>query len=485
MLDLQRRALRLEGYLAAGSLDEALDVLARARGAARVVAGATDLLLELRRGQRPEVTTLVDITRIPGLATIRRDEDGTIHLGPLVTHADVVASPLLRERALPLAQACLEVGSPQLRNRATVVGNVVTASPANDTLPPLLALDATVTLASRRGRRTVPLDRFLRGPRNTVLAPDELVVDVAFPSLGPGAGGIFVKLGLRRAQAISVVSLAVVLHREGPTVTRAAVALGSVAPRAIRSPGAEAVLRGAVLDESTLAGAAAAAAGDASPIDDLRASAAYRSAVIPVMVRRALEALRDGRERERWPARPPLLRSRGVPSRRPPAGDGWCTETTPIAAVVNGTPVTAPGGVRRTLLDWLRDRAGPVLGTTLTGTKEGCAEGECGACTVLLDGAAVLSCLVPAARAGGSEIVTVEGIGPSAPHPVQDAFVACDAVQCGYCTPGFVVAAATYLEETAAPRADEVRAALAGNLCRCTGYAAIVDAVLAAAEVTR
>jgi carbon-monoxide dehydrogenase medium subunit len=148
-----------------------------------------------------------------------------------------------------------------------------------------------------------------------------------------------------------------------------------------------------------------------------------------------------------------------------------------IRLVVNGRSVTLKGIHGKTLLRALREDLG------LTGTKEGCSEGECGACTVWLDGMAVMSCLVPVERADGCEVTTVEGLAKpdGALHPVQQAFVDAGAVQCGYCTPGLLMSTANLLTETAAPTGKQVREALAGNLCRCTGYYRIIEAVERAA----
>jgi carbon-monoxide dehydrogenase medium subunit len=460
-------------YINAVGITEVLQVLAEQGGKARLVAGGTDLILELERGVREGVEVLVDITRVPGLDEIWLDEDGRIHLGPLVTHNHCVASELIRERAFPLAQAAWLVGAPQIRNRGTVAGNLITASPANDTITPLMALDASVALRSSSGERVVPLGEFYQGVRRTVMQADEMLVDISFPALQPDQKGAFLKLGLRQAQAISVVNVALVLSLQADLISQAAITLGSVAPTIIHAQQAEAFLVGKPLDEDTLAEAARLTMEAATPIDDLRGSAAYRREMVRVLTSRGLRALLNGEYHSQFPAEPVLLwgqdytgKAPTLPSRSEHFG------ATEIVTSVNGTEYRSQAGFDRTLLDFLRDDLG------LIGTKEGCAEGECGACTVWLDGMAVMACLVPAPRAHGARIVTVEGLADADYlHPVQQAFIHEGAVQCGYCTPGFLMSAAMLLEELPRPSRDQIKQAITGNLCRCTGYYKIVDAI--------
>ena len=469
-------------YYSPTSIEETLRLLAEYGREARIVAGGTDLLVEFRHGIR-SAPVLIDVTRIQDLDRIYLDEKDWAHIGPTVTHNQVVCSTMVTGRGLPLAQACYQVGTPPLRNRATVAGNVVTASPANDTITALWALDAQLTLRSLRGERTLSFPDFYQGVRKTALAPDEMVTDIAFPALSSDQRGIFVKLGLRRTHAIALVTAAVVLTLNGDTVTRARITLGSVAPTIIRAPEAEAALLGRVLDEELVVEAAGLAARAATPIDDVRGGAAYRHEMSGVLVRQALIAMRGGPEgpnqsavrQSQIPKAPPMLWGK-TDGHFPPRKGGTMrhgeSAPSPVECMVNGKQVTVQGAAGKTLLEMLRDDMG------LTGTKEGCGEGECGACTVWMDGVAVFACLVPAPRAHGTQIVTVEGLASGERlHPVQQAFIDTGGVQCGYCTPGFIMSGANLLDEIPHLTRDQIIAGLNGNLCRCTGYYKIVQAM--------
>lgn len=470
-------------YIQASSVDEVLRVLDQEQERARIVAGATDLILELERGVRRGIQTIVDVTRIAGLNRIELLGDGLIHLGPLVTHNDCVGSSLIRDRAYPLARAAWEVGAPQIRNRGTVAGNLITASPANDTIPPLFVLDATVTLRSLHGERRVPLRQFYKGVRKTVMQPDEMLTDISFAPLSPEQKGTFLKLALRRAQAISLVNVAIVTALSGSRVKSASIAFGAVAPTIILAPRAEVYLVGKPLTDSVIAEAALLAAGETRPIDDLRGSASYRREMARVITARGLRSIQAGAERAGFPDHPILLQgpSQTVSERDLHPARVTTTQSksnAPIETTINGKRYAFASGHEKTLLRLLREDA------DLTGTKEGCAEGECGACTVYLDGVAVMSCLVPAGRAHGAEIVTIEGLARDGRlHPLQEAFIRDGAVQCGYCTPGFIMSGAKLLEENPEPGRSEIEQALTGNLCRCTGYYKIIEAVEHAAAV--
>lgn len=467
-------------YINATSIDEVLQTLKGKGERARIVAGGTDLILELERGVRKGIETIIDVTRIPHLDQITLDEDGIVHLGPLVTHNHCVESKLIRERAYPLARAAWEVGAPQIRNRGTVAGNLITASPANDTITPLMALGASVTLQSTNGTRTILLKDFYTGVRKTVMQADEMLVDISFPAMKSTQRGMFIKLALRRAQAISIIDAAIILSLKADSVTSASITLGAVAPTIIHALDAEKYLAGKKLTDAVIAEAARLTMNSCKPIDDIRGSAAYRSEMVRVCTIRGLRSLHDGEEQAGFPSDAVLLWGKQNAESR--MQKSHATPTSPIETTVNGKKYTFKSGYDKTLLRLLREDG------NLIGTKEGCAEGECGACTIFLDGKAVMACLVPAPRAHGAEIVTVEGLasiltpthlpkGEGSLHPVQEAFIKHGAVQCGYCTPGFIMSGVMLLEEKENPTRNEIEQAITGNLCRCTGYYKIVQAI--------
>lgn len=464
-------------YINCANLIEVLEALSKYAGKCKLIAGGTDLVLELEKGLYSYSEVLVDISRVPGLDSIRRDPDGTIHLGPMVTHNHVVGSELLHRYAPLLVQACYGVGSPQIRNRGTVAGNLVTASPANDTISPLMALDASLTLQSAKQIRQVRLADFYTGVRRTILQPDELVMDISFKGLEESQKSIYKKYALRKAQAISLVNASIILTLNQNRVEDVKITLGAVAPVIIHSKKAEAYLIDNELTSDVIEKAAALVGEDVSPISDIRSSADYRKKISSILIKRGLSELASGTTAN-IPVHPVLLWGKNKPNNA--QSHRLAQEIEPGAAIhttVNGKAYSLAPEYEKSLLHFIREDIG------LTGTKEGCGEGECGACTVFLDGVAVMSCLVPAARAEGSEIVTIEGVSVGNQlHPVQNAFIKEGAVQCGYCTPGFVMSAVKLLEEKSRPDTNEIKMAITGNLCRCTGYYKIVKAIESVVE---
>jgi xanthine dehydrogenase iron-sulfur cluster and FAD-binding subunit A len=460
-------------YINAANLDDVVEWMSKDPEHTRVVAGATDLLLEMERGQRKGIHTLVDISRVVGIDHIKMDSQGMIHLGPGVTHNDCVASEVIRRYALPLAQACWQVGSPQIRNRGTIAGNIITASPANDTITPLMALNASVQLRSVHGTRTIKLDEFYLGVRKTVMQPDEVVVNISFPALHENDQGVFQKFALRQAQAISVANICVILTTENRVVQNARITLGAVAPRIIHANDAEKFLVGKLLTPDVVALASELTMQAARPISDVRSSDSYRKIICRVLAKRSLNQLANHKIVDDLPERMVLLRSNGPKeylqkTRKIVSGDR-------IKSLINGKPSMIRDGFSHNLLNFIRYNVG------LTGTKEGCAEGECGACSIDLDGQVVMGCMVPGPRADGARIKTVESLSTDhSLHPLQKAFIEAGAVQCGFCTPGFLMSGSKLLEEIPNPNIEQIKQAFSGNLCRCTGYYKIIEAVEAA-----
>ncbi len=463
-------------YVRPATVAEAVEALAAGSaldGGAKVLAGGQSLapLLAMRLAAP---ALLVDLNALPGLRGVSADGPDAVRIGPLTRHADLLAPtpagvPILAGVPL-LAEAAGWIGHTAIRARGTFGGSLAHADPNAEWPAVALACDAELTVAGPGGERTVAADRFFHGLLQTDLADDELLTSARLTR--PRAWA-FTELARRHGDFALVLCVVTELAAGWRVV------LGGVAGTPLRCPSAEALLDAGERDPAALA-AAVAAAPEAEAFSDLHASAAYRRAMAAELTARAVRDLRPG------PDPAPVLGTEHVgsaaldPQNRivtTPSASPERAGTVAVTLNVNGRSRTAACQPRHTLADVLREQLG------LTGTHLGCEQGVCGACTVLLDGEPVRSCLLFAVQAEEAAITTIEGL--AAPdgtlHPVQDAFSRCHGLQCGYCTPGFVLTAVHLLATDPAPTRPAIRAALSGNLCRCTGYTGIVDAVEQAA----
>ena len=269
------------------NLAEALTLLAQYGPDGKLLAGGTNIVVELRDG-RHNCKSLVDLSHLKELRGISQ-QDGHIVIGGGTTITELIDHPLIVSHAGILRDAARLFASPLVRNRATVAGNLVDASPAADTAPPLLALNAEVQLMSQAATRWVKLEDFITGVRKTLLQPGELMVAIRWPVPSARSAGAYTKVGLRKADAISVLSAAVMVELDDAGLCKqTSIALGAVAPKPFRARAAEALLIDKVLDPVLIAEAARLAAESTRPIDDIRGTAAYRKRVVAVTVRRLL-----------------------------------------------------------------------------------------------------------------------------------------------------------------------------------------------------
>jgi CO/xanthine dehydrogenase FAD-binding subunit len=272
------------GYARPRDLGEALELRA-AHPDWMVLAGGTDLMVNANH--RPDPAGILDLWRLRELCGIAVDAGaGTVAIGAGATWSEVERHRMIQERLAPLALSAREIGALQIQARATLGGNVGTSSPVGDSLPVLLALDATLEVASVRGRRRVPYREWCTGYRTTQLLPDELIVSATLPLPAPSTRTTWRKVGTRRAQSISKVMGAAAIELDGDTVISARVALGAVADRPIRLPAVEDAVRGQRLGAPSAAAARAALRTAIRPIDDVRSTAAYRLEVAENLVAR-------------------------------------------------------------------------------------------------------------------------------------------------------------------------------------------------------
>ena len=275
-------------YLKPDDLNDLKRVMAAYSGRPTVIAGGTNLIPEMRNGEKkPEL--LIDISDLPELSYIRED-NGNIAIGAATTIADMAASSLLLDNSPILASAARQLGNPLTRNRATLGGNLANASPCADTAPPLLALDASVEILSPDGKtRQVPLSKFFRGYKFTDLVKGEILTGVTFPVPNGSTRSSHTKIGLRNAASICVASIAVTLDMDGKVCRGARVAAGSVAPIPMRAVRVEKLLRGKEIDATLLRECMAVVKEEISPISDIRGSLEYRSYVTVTILKRNIK----------------------------------------------------------------------------------------------------------------------------------------------------------------------------------------------------
>ncbi len=278
-------------YIAVESLGEALKIKQEQGAHARVIAGATDLILRMRdRVFSPKL--LVDLRQV-SLDTISCHA-GEMRLGAYVTLSQILADDEIANLFPALVEACRQFAGPPIRNLATLGGNIVNASPAADLVPPLMAYDANIVLASSAGERVLALAEFFTGPGQTVMQADEILTQIRLPLMPPDSASWFIKLGQRRSMAISIINLSIrlTLGANG-TVSDERIVLGAAAATPLRAFAAEALLIGQELSDERIDQAAIAASKETSPITDVRASKNYRERMTQVLVRRALLASWD------------------------------------------------------------------------------------------------------------------------------------------------------------------------------------------------
>ena len=273
------------------TVEEALDRLAEYREEAAIIAGGTDLIVDLDQNDGFH-QTLIDVSHISGLGQINTMGD-EVSIGANVTLSDILHAPAIRDLCPYLVGAIETIGSVQIRNIATLVGNIANASPAADGVLPLLALDSYLVLKSHRGERQVPLRTFFTGPGQTVSKPDELITEVRFEKPGSNSAGAFEKIGFRHAMAIAIVNAAAFVALEEGRVVEARIALGSVAPTPVLASDAEQFLLRTSLQERDVKRASELVQRACSPIDDVRSGAEYRKKMVKTLTFRVLTRIRE------------------------------------------------------------------------------------------------------------------------------------------------------------------------------------------------
>ena len=454
-------------YIKPKTLAETSSFLAEHAGEARPLLGGTDIFVRMRDGAWKD-KFLVDIKGLEGIDEITFDAKKGLTIGAAVCMNRVSSFDAVREHYPLLVEACDSVASYQLRNRATVVGNICNASPAGDTIGACLLYNGSLNIHGSNGARQEPLHTFFKGPGQSSLKPGDIATSLQLPLPPKGFVGKYLKLNRNNRGDLAIVGVTAVAYpnKDVPSGHTVQLALASVAPTPLVVTEVEEFFLSNDLNDETIAQAAEIAMDSCKPIDDVRGTARYRKMMVRNLAKQALTAVRDA-------LKPGTL----IEAEQSTKYESEMTIHT-ITVKVNGEKEIVEVPAHWTLLQMLRYRMG------LTGTKNGCAGGECGACTVMLNGVPVNSCMVLGVECDGAEILTVEGLSYDGHlDPVQQAIIEAGGVQCGFCTPGVLISARALLDRTPSPSDEEIQEALVGNLCRCTGYVRIIEGIKQAAKV--
>ena len=459
-------------YYQPQSLNEAFGLMTKYEGRARYVAGGTDAMIRVKQNLwQPEA--LISLRWIEALVGIKKSGD-SLKLGSMTLWREVETNPFVTRSYPALAAAAGMVANPQIRNVATVGGNLCNAAPSADGAPPLMVMEAVLTIAGPHGARDVPISEFFQGPGKHCMGPGEVLTTITIPEMPRHTGMAFLKSG-RVTQDIALANVAVCVQMEAGICKKCRISAGAVGPVPLRLKDVEAFVEGKEITPALLLEIQDQAAGEVTPITDVRSTETYRRTVTGVMVKRALEqALKQVEEKSG--SQDVSAREVAVPNAdfsEPTVGHYDSPVRKRVCFHLNGQAVEAEVMSHKMLSNVLRETF------EFTGTKEGCGQGECGACTVLVDGESVNSCLFPAFEVDGKTVTTIEGLVGEGNRldPIQEAFVENGGVQCGFCTPGMVMSTKALLKQNAHPTEEEIRKGISGNLCRCTGYVQIVESI--------
>jgi CO/xanthine dehydrogenase FAD-binding subunit len=286
----RRRKMRLPKleYFQPTHLNEAFDLLERYKGEAKLIAGGTDILL-LMKNRKLTPKYLVSLNKIPGLDTVQSDK-GLLKIGARCKIHAIETHPVIRKQWGMLAQAAGLLGSVQVRNLATIGGNLCNAAPSADTASPLIALDAKAVIVSKKGERVLLMEEFFKGPGATDLKEGEILKEIQVPKMSPKSGGYYLKFSRRKAMDLAHVGVACVITMDGKDSCRdARIVLGAVAPTPLRVRRAEEALKSKVMDGESMEKASQIAMEESRPISDVRSSEWYRKKMVKVMTGRALK----------------------------------------------------------------------------------------------------------------------------------------------------------------------------------------------------